>query len=122
MPEQDVRRLGSAAPSSWAGGVPSLSSLPIAPVDCDQFISPGSTAFPSRALGELLRTEASGVLADVSPHAAMLAPRCTIITVVEAMCCDHCSAFASLLFDHPAVSGSTRSQVVSGKRSAAVAN
>ena len=99
----------------------SLSSMPSAPIGRERSISPRSTAIPINALSRLLRTEASGVLADVSPHSATTAPRCTTITAVEPMRCDHCSAFASLLADHPAASGSTRSQAAPGKRSAAAA-
>jgi hypothetical protein len=43
------------------------------------------------------------------------------MTEVEPMRFDHASAFASLSVAHPAISGSTRSQVAAGKRSAATA-
>src|SRR5262245_17706595 len=75
-------------------------------------------ALPISALSTLLRTEASGVLAAVSPHCATTAPRCTTITAVVPICCVQASAFASFSRDHPATSGSTWSQPVSGKRSA----
>ena len=122
MPERDIRRSRTVALFSSAVSDGSLSSMPSAPIGWERSISPRSTAIPIRALSRLLRTEASGVLADVSPHSATTAPRCTTITAVEPMRCDHCSAFASLLADHPAASGSTRSQAAPGKRSAAAAN
>src|SRR2546430_1420010 len=75
--------------------------MPSAPIGCDRFTWPRSTALPISALSTLLRTEASGVLAAVSPHCATTAPRCTTITAVEPICRDQASAFASFSRDQP---------------------
>ena len=90
MPERDIRRSRTVALFSSAVSDGSLSSMPSAPIGWERSISPRSTAIPISALSRLLRTEASGVLADVSPHSATTAPRCTTITAVEPMRCDHC--------------------------------
>src|SRR5215510_14237015 len=93
--------------------------MPSAPIERERSICPRSTALPIRALSKLLRTDASGVLAVMSPHSATTTPRCTTITAVDLIAFDHASAFSSFNADHPALTGSTRSHSPSGYRSAA---